>query len=596
MTSKLARETGRRYIRRTDRLITLCAALVASTVLTLQPPAARALERPVSRQVRVPTAAQLENARRLGNHLTSPQLVDRLNMQLRDITGNASGAQPSLPGPQPSPHPAPPGAPIPDNWTTLQSSGNPKVLALLISFQDYPADVEATTVQSMLFGDGDTANYPRESLRRYYERSSYGALSIRGDVLGWYAAGKRSTVVETDAGRENLIKQALSSYEAAGHDFAQYDNDNDGVIDYLIVMWTGPVGAWASFWWGYQTGWQDSAYKLDGKRFGSYSWQWEASTPTVVIHETGHALGLPDYYDYDDSIGPDGGLGGFDMMDANRGDHNCFSKFLLGWLTPSVIGGGSNTFSLEPSSLEPDCVMVVPGCTEDRDPFAEFYLVENRTRMSAGNDPSLPGDGVLVWHIDGQLNPSNGRFVNDNSYSSHKLIRVMEADGLEEIESGGSADAQDYWNSAQTFSSTSTPACSYYNGEPCPFEVTNMSAPGAPMTLDVSYGSLPPLLCNDWRYKELERLCILMGCNELKPGEDVINPPDLWIREQIERGTPYASKLTRIQEKAQSLAEIAKHASPAEAVALEAQASALLVEVNKLGASINAGKQKQFAR
>jgi len=57
----------------------------------------------------------------------------------------------------------------------------------------------------------------------------------------------------------------------------------------------------------------------------------------VVIHETGHALGLPDYYDYDDKVGPRGGVGGLDMMDNNWGDHNPFSKWLLGWLELTFV-------------------------------------------------------------------------------------------------------------------------------------------------------------------------------------------------------------------------------------------------------------------
>ncbi|MCR5457380.1 MAG: hypothetical protein K6F14_04840 [Clostridiales bacterium] len=39
------------------------------------------------------------------------------------------------------------------------------------------------------------------------------------------------------------------------------------------------------------------------------------------IYETGHALGLNDYYDYDITK-DDGCLGCFVMMDANAGDHD----------------------------------------------------------------------------------------------------------------------------------------------------------------------------------------------------------------------------------------------------------------------------------
>ena len=87
------------------------------------------------------------------------------------------------------------------------------------------------------------------------------------------------------------------------------------------MIWTGPDNGWANFWWGYQTHFTDFSYIVDGVRLSKYSWQWESNppegsfSPRTAIHETGHALGLPDYYDYDDTVGPDGGVGGLDMME-----------------------------------------------------------------------------------------------------------------------------------------------------------------------------------------------------------------------------------------------------------------------------------------
>ena len=59
---------------------------------------------------------------------------------------------------------------------------------------------------------------------------------------------------------------------------------------------------------------------VDGKS------QFKADAHTVV-HETGHALGLLDYY----STGYDGSTpaAGIDMMDHNVGDHNAYSKWTL---------------------------------------------------------------------------------------------------------------------------------------------------------------------------------------------------------------------------------------------------------------------------
>ena len=56
----------------------------------------------------------------------------------------------------------------------------------------------------------------------------------------------------------------------------------------------------------------------------------------TVTHETGHGLGIPDYYDYNNSYNPAGKV---DMMDHNIGDHNSHSKALYGWVEPIIVTG-----------------------------------------------------------------------------------------------------------------------------------------------------------------------------------------------------------------------------------------------------------------
>jgi len=426
-------------------------------------------------------ARRIAAARALGNHQVAPRLVERARYKLERLQKDgAAGDEPMAP---------PPG------WRGMPTTGTVRVLALLIAFQDMAPSTEAARIQDQLFGDG-VGGFPLESLHSYYQRASHGLLDIQGNVLGWYTTPyPRSSVVQTDVGRENLIREALTHYDSQGHDFSQYDNDGDGTIDYLVVVWTGPHGAWASFWWGYMTNYQNSDFELDGKVLDTYSWQWEAYdvgdlfTPNVVIHETGHAMGLPDYYDYDDGVGPRGGVGGLDMMDGNQGDHNPFSKWLLDWITPTVLGGGSHAVSLGGTAATGDALVIMPGATAD-DPFYEFFLVQNRQRTH--NDSRLTADGMLIWHVDARLDPSGYNFIYDNSYTDHKLLRLMEADGLEEIEQGGSADTGDYFKAGMAFGPATTPDSDRYDGVPTNLAVTDISAPGATMTCNVEFDSQAP--------------------------------------------------------------------------------------------------------
>jgi M6 family metalloprotease-like protein len=104
-----------------------------------------------------------------------------------------------------------------------------------------------------------------------------------------------------------MISEALRSFDD-NHDFSQYDNNGDGFIDGLNVLYSGQSGGWSSFWWAYQWSFYvpDAQTTLfDGKRLGTFTWQRldpraddTDFDPQTLIHETGHLLGLPDLYDY----------------------------------------------------------------------------------------------------------------------------------------------------------------------------------------------------------------------------------------------------------------------------------------------------------
>ena len=87
----------------------------------------------------------------------------------------------------------------------------------------------------------------------------------------------------------------------------------------------------------------------------------------------------------------------------------------------------------------------MPGAVPDS--FGEFFLVQYREKGN-GNDPLSggPGKAVWIWHVDSTLIGDGWSFLYDNSYTAHKLLRLMEADGLEEIEAGnGYWDINDFY-------------------------------------------------------------------------------------------------------------------------------------------------------
>lgn len=457
----------------------LAAALSGLFVI----PLAVGLERPdpaeldALRQNPVEFRLRQEQAMVFGDHKVKPWIAERMAAKLKALDAGDG------------PHNLPP----PD-WQGMPTTGTNKILVFLIDFPDYPHVNAYEVFTNKLFGAGVPGEFPLESLWKFYERSSYGKLTIQGSVFGWYRMQHPRSWYTTTYGMGNqcnyeIIKEVVDHFDE-DCDYTQFDNNGDGLIDYFAVLWSGPDNGWANFWWGYQ--WElASDLTRDNVQFKSFSWQWE-SRPVgsiykaeVIIHETGHALGLPDYYDYDGSVGPDGGVGGMDMMAANYCDHNCFSKFMLDWLVPTVVTNDLNDFPLRESADYPDAVALARGYT-GTSPYAEYFMVQNRQKIN--NDKNLPGAGLVVWHVNAGLNLAGKNFVFNNSYTSLKLLKLVQADGLDEIEreGGGTANAGDFYVAGKEFTPESVPNSHAYSGSNTEVRVTDISASGATMTADFS--------------------------------------------------------------------------------------------------------------
>jgi M6 family metalloprotease-like protein len=455
-------------------LFIIAALLSATFANALQPPTAEQLARYKKQGT---FQKKLIQAKKLSNYKISPNLSHRTKSYINDKLGIQSVAQ-SIPG-----------------HRGLPATGDVKTFTLLLDFPDAPAPAHQTieVIDNHIYGEGLPERYPVESLTNFYKRSSYEQLNIGGNVIGWYTTPYPRTDI-TDA--RAVIKEALTHYESQGHDFSQYDNDGDGYIDYFSVVWTGEVGEWASLWWGWQSSFSDPSYTLSGKELAAFSWQWlswnndtDDFDPMTLIHETGHGLGLPDFYDYDGDIGPVGGVGGLDMMDATWGDHGAFSKFALGWIEPKIVSSGSQRIILEPSSSTKDALIIMPDLTLEKK-YSEYFVVQNRDQLQ--NDKPLPNSGLLIWHVNAQTNQYG--FTHDNSYSDNKLIRLMEADGLEQIEQGLGADANDYYLSGQDFTTTSTPDSQSYLIGGSGVEIKNITNENAKISFDASIAQLPEVI------------------------------------------------------------------------------------------------------
>lgn len=415
---------------------------------------------------------RLKFGERLQNYKVHPDLVKRMKARLEAKKEGRVFDEKSFP-----------------YKTGLPSKGTPRIFVLPIEFPDYPHTQDTSTFQSQLFGNGIAGNYPYESMKNFYYRSSYGQLTILGDVMPWHTASQNRANYVGNV--KPVIMEALNALKDSV-DFTQYDNNGDGEIDYFICYWTGPDTGWNTTFWAWcdigGNDFRNDDYRLDGKSLGVYSWVWEKNDlqgepnfiPRVSIHETGHGLGLPDYYDYKDSVGPKGGLGNMDMMDNGYWDHNAFSKFLLDWTGAYIVGDINviHNITLRNADTYPDAVVIMPNCSGYL--FDEYFVVQNRIR--SGNDDTIAGStplynqGLVIFHVNARLNAKGDNFYYDNSYTSLKLIRMMEADGQEHIEQNLGADAGDFYIEGTSLSSATKPnSNSYFSANRDGACITNVS-------------------------------------------------------------------------------------------------------------------------
>ncbi len=332
-----------------------------------------------------------------------------------------------------------------------------RVITLLVDFidhqwQDQAVAVSPSMFDSILFSnrETDSVTMPFGSMTDYYLENSYGMFYIKGDIFGWYRMPQTYTYYE--GGNDGLntrvrgmVRDAILMADAAGANFADYDSDNDGNCDGVIVMHagagaeTGAFGIWSHAWTISPT------LTLDGVVISNYNINPEeySTGPTtigVVCHEYGHFLGLPDLYDIDYTPASAVGIGRWSMMAGGSWNNSglqpahfdAWCKHDLGFV--NVIDITSNLSSVAIPAVEHN--PVIYRLSNSVSLPNEYWYVENRQKY--GFDVALPGSGLLIYHVDYAVYGSN---INHERY----FVAVEQADGNFDLEltSGNSGDSGD---------------------------------------------------------------------------------------------------------------------------------------------------------
>lgn len=291
------------------------------------------------------------------------------------------------------------------NCPRLNSIGNQKILVLPIHIdgtsamkQNLPTDNQfISNLETIFFGDSDSTYW--HSVSSFYKISSYNKLAISGVVAPIYDANTSyknvpNSYADTSGvnGVVRIARAAIANYKkVTGDDCKQFDSDNDGFIDAVWLIYDvnnssnydypsgGNLNENTNPYWAYTTNYVLGYGDVNSPTLNNFSWasfdfMFEHSTSTLdahtYIHETGHLLGLDDYYDYEAKCSP---MAWIDMMDWNVGDHNAFSKYALGWVTPKLVNSNI-TVNLKSFTESGECIILKPE-NFNNSAFCEYFMI-----------------------------------------------------------------------------------------------------------------------------------------------------------------------------------------------------------------------------
>ncbi|MFT3739745.1 MAG: M6 family metalloprotease domain-containing protein [Breznakibacter sp.] len=360
------------------------------------------------------------------------------------------------------------------------ASGNPKLLVILASFSNTAPTYTQASFDNLL----NQTNYNGTgSFKDYHLENSNGLLNIQSTVTAWVTLPQTREYYAPESKWGEFAYDAIKAADAAGVDFSEFDNDGNGTVDAVAIFHVGKgqessadlLDIWSHSYTLSDFGYTVAERTFDGKRINSYTVQPEFNNNTtnmchigVLCHEFGHSLGLPDYYDTDyETNGLQDGTGRWDVMamgaynnsNATPAHHNPFSKAELGWL-------GITTISLPARMTLAPVVGSQTAYRIDTQTSNEYYLLENRTQT--GFDAYIPGEGMLIYHVDGNYIAAK-RSINTINATSHQGLYIKKASGL--LNSATSPYPGSMGNTS--FTDSSTPSSLAWNGL-----VTNKSITG----------------------------------------------------------------------------------------------------------------------
>jgi len=326
-----------------------------------------------------------------------------------------------------------------------------RALFILVSFSNQTFKSTSETYYKSKLGDKTEGAM---SMYNYLKLQSNGQYAPPVDVYGPYTLSNTyATYGTNDANGDDLnpAQMIVDACRAADNDvdFSQYDGNNDGKVDNVYVLYAGKGEAdggaestvWPHQWDIYYGG---LSLKLDGKNIRNYACSAELNgsgkcAMGTPLHEFGHVIGLPDYYDteyastnYTESRTP----GEWSIMDQGSynddgntpPNYSIFDKYYLGWATPKFLAKDEKK-NVTMTTAWDDAYQITGGASRvaaTATSPSTIYYIENRQK--SGWDAYLPGHGMVVWQVKYNSSAWNNNKLNNTGGSPRYTVLSASGD------------------------------------------------------------------------------------------------------------------------------------------------------------------------
>ena len=371
--------------------------------------------------------------------------------------------------------------------------GTKKGIIILVNFSNVAFQKDNNNALYQRIANEKNFSYGdfKGSMYDYFYAQSEGKFELTFDVVGPVEVSNTQYYYgSNDSGGNDkypatMVIEALKLVDSKVN-FADYDWDGDGKVDQVYVVYAGKGeadgGASTTIWpheWELSSaaryGDGDGAQTLDGVIIDTYACGGELNGSGnidgigTMCHEFSHCLGYPDFYDTDYSGGQ--GMGYWDLMDGGsyNGDgyqpagYTSYERWMAGWKEPVELTTTTQVANMKALQDGGEAYIVYNNGNRN-----EYFLLENR--QFTGWDASLPGEGLLILHVDYSASAWAGNTPNDTP--SHQRMTWIPADneyqyttyqGTKYYSFEGMANDPFPYGSVNAFNKSTTPAAKFFN-------------------------------------------------------------------------------------------------------------------------------------